>query len=94
MLIRLPDVAISDGAQATEEIKTTVPLFGARAFGAQQETLIRKDLKRLAAVAADRRFMFVTDDDAFSILIRARFEAIGRGVEVVNLLSGQRHHFL
>lgn len=67
------------------ELKTTRPYQPG--FGAAQRTSILKDMTRLETTAADFKFMFVTDSDAFAILTSGRFKADFKTVEIVNLIA-------
>jgi hypothetical protein len=58
-----------DGLVIVGELKTTKPYQPG--FGAQQRTMILKDLDRLQSTVADYRLMFVTDSEAFRTLERS-----------------------
>ena len=73
------------GQTIVGELKTTKPYQPG--FGAQQRTMILKDLGRLAASAADHRFMFVTDPDAFATLCKPTWAGRAPGVEIVDLVG-------
>ncbi|MGN6285504.1 MAG: hypothetical protein ACTHM2_10175 [Afipia sp.] len=81
------DVRTTDGRTIIGELKTTKPYQPG--FGAAQRTAIIKDLTRLAASAADYRFMFVVDSDAFSALCKPSLATRAPGVEIVDLVTGQ-----
>lgn len=69
---------------AAGELKTTTPYQPG--FSANQKQTIAKDLVRLAASAADHRFMFVTDPDCLADLPRiASASAFRRGKELVRV---------
>jgi hypothetical protein len=80
----------ADGRRIVGEIKTTKPYQPG--FGAAQRTQMLKDLHRLAASAADHRFMFVVDVEAFVALCKPALAGHAPGVEIVDLLTG--HTFL
>jgi hypothetical protein len=77
----------TDGQTIVGELKTTKPYQPG--FGAQQRTMMLKDLARLAASSANHRFMFVTDPDAFATLCKPVWAARAPGVEIVDLESGK-----
>jgi hypothetical protein len=77
----------SKGRKIVGELKTTKPYQPG--FGAQQRSMILKDLARLATSQADYRFMFVTDPDAFATLCKPTWAARSRGVEIVDLVANQ-----
>lgn len=76
-----------DGRAIIGELKTTKPYQPG--FGAQQRTMMLKDLQRLAASSAPHRFMFVTDPDAFAALCKPTFARRAPGVEIVDLVTGR-----
>lgn len=83
------DAITLDGLIIVGELKTTKPYqpgFGAQ-LGAQQRTMILKDLDRLQSTAADYRIMFVTDAEAFRTLCGKKFAA--RAPNVVDLITGR-----
>lgn len=77
----------ADGMTIVGELKTTKPYQPG--FGAAQRTAIIKDLTRLGGSAADHRFMFVVDEDAFAALCRPALASRVPGVEIVNLVTGR-----
>jgi hypothetical protein len=77
----------NNGLTIVGELKTTKPYQPG--FGAAQRTAIIKDLTRLAASAANHRFMFVVDGDAFAALCRPALTKRAPGVEIVDLLTGR-----
>lgn len=81
------EVRTPDGQRIVGELKTTKPYQPG--FGAQQRTMMIKDLQRLAAADADYRLMFVTDPDTFAILCRPRWTARAPGIEIVDLITGR-----
>jgi hypothetical protein len=81
----------SDGKAVAGELKTTKPYQPG--FGAQQRAMILKDLARLAASAADHRFMFVTDAEAYRTLCGSSFASRAPGVELVDLVRGDTFLF-
>src|SRR4029077_21019433 len=81
------EAQISDGRKIIGELKTTKPYQPG--FGAQQRTMILKDLARLATSPADYRFMFVTDADAYTTLCKPSWVARAPGVEIVDLVANQ-----
>lgn len=78
-----------DGKVIVGELKTTKPYQPG--FGAAQRTSILKDLAKLAKAPADYRFMFVTDDEAFTALSRSVFASHLVDIEVVNLMQVAAH---
>jgi hypothetical protein len=76
-----------DGKAIVGEIKTTKPYQ--LGFGAQQRTMMLKDLDRLAKSAADHRFMFVVDREAFEALCRKNFASRAPGIEIIDLVGQQ-----
>jgi hypothetical protein len=72
----------SDGRKIIGELKKIKPYQPG--FGAQQRTMIQKDLARLATSPADYRFMFVTDHDAYATLCKPSWVARAPGVEIVD----------
>jgi hypothetical protein len=81
------EAVTKDGKPIVGELKTTKPYQPA--FGAQQRTMMLKDLKRLAASDATHRFMFVADPDAFTALCKPAFANRVPGVEIVDLVTGR-----
>jgi hypothetical protein len=75
------------GKMIVGELKTTKPYQPG--FGAQQRTMILKDLNRLASSTADDRLMFVIDVETFRTLCGKNFSSRAPGVEVVDLVTGQ-----
>lgn len=78
-----------EGKTIVGELKTTKPYQPN--FGAAQRNSILKDLKRLADSSANFRFMFVIDEEAFIALCKPSLASRAPGVEIVNLVSGDRH---
>lgn len=76
----------ADGQSVIGELKTTKPYQPG--FGAQQRTMMIKDLARLAAADADHRLMFVTDPETFATLCKPSWAARAPGVEIVDLATG------
>jgi hypothetical protein len=76
-----------DGKVIIGELKTTKPYQPG--FGAAQRLSILKDLRRLASTAADHRFMFVIDADAFQALQGKTLASQAAGVEIVDLVTGK-----
>jgi hypothetical protein len=76
-----------DGQSVIGELKTTKPYQPG--FGAQQRTMMIKDLARLAAARADHRLMFVTDPESFATLCKPSWAARAPGVEIVDLATGR-----
>lgn len=83
------DITLHDGRRIIAEIKTTVPY--APGFGAQQKTMIKKDLDKLRAADADYKFMMVTDEEAFNTLCSPAFVEKLKDIELVSLWSGRTH---
>ena len=81
------DARTSDGRSIVGELKTTKPYQPG--FGAAQRTAMLKDLARLSTSAADYRFMFVTNPDAFSALCKPTFARRAPGIEIVDLVTGR-----
>ncbi len=77
----------SDGRKIVGELKTTKPYQPG--FGAQQRSMILKDLARLATSPADYRFMFVTDPDAYATLCKPSWVTRSPGVEIVDLVANR-----
>lgn len=76
-----------DGKSVVGELKTTKPYQPG--FGAQQRTMMIKDLVRLAGAKADHRLMFVTDPKTFATLCKPAWAARAPGVEIIDL-AGDR----
>jgi hypothetical protein len=85
------EATAGNGSRVAGELKTNKPYQPG--FGAQQRTMILKDLARLAASPADYRFMFVTDPEAYRTLSGRSFAARAPGVELVNLVTGETFTF-
>lgn len=81
------EVRTADGRSIIGELKTTKPYQPG--FGAQQRSMMIKDLARLRAADSDYKFMFVTDAETFEILCRPSWSARAPGVEIVDLASGR-----
>lgn len=77
----------ADGHRIVGELKTTKPYQPG--FGAQQRTMMIKDLARLAASDADHRLMFVTDPDTFATLCKPSWSARAPGIEIIDLTTGR-----
>ena len=78
-----------DGARVVAEIKTTVPTEE-NALGAQQKTMIAKDIAKLNAADADHKFFFVTDPSTFDLVV-TRYAATLPGVKFVLLTTGEEY---
>jgi hypothetical protein len=85
------EATADDGTTIAGELKTTKPVQPG--FGAQQRTMILKDLARLSTSSADYRFMFVTDPETYRTLSGRSFAARAPGVELVNLVTGETFTF-
>ena len=48
-----------------------------------------EDLKKLTQSGADHKLMFLTDAAAFAILCKPYYARYARGIEIVDLLTGQ-----
>lgn len=81
------EAVTADGQRIIGELKTTKPYQPG--FGAQQRTMMIKDLVRLAAASADHRLMFVTDPETFATLCKPSWAARAPGVEIVDLAAGR-----
>ncbi len=77
------------GERIIGEIKTTTPHYAVK-FGAAQTVSLKKDFRKLQKHQAEHKFMFVTDDMAFSVIARS-FCSDLRGVKLVCLTSGNEH---
>lgn len=78
------------GERIVGEIKTTVP-YKIRDFGAQQKRMMEKDFIKLRKAVALHKFMFVTEKSTFEILCSPKYAEELAGVEIIELLSGERH---
>jgi hypothetical protein len=85
------EATADDGTTIAGELKTNKPVQPG--FGAQQRTMILKDLARLSMSSADYRFMFVTDPETDRTLSGRTFAARAPGVELVNLVTGETSIF-
>lgn len=77
------DFRLSDGTRVVGEIKTTTPYL-LTDFGAQQRTSMKKDLAKLQAADAGRKYFFVTDERTYDVLNKKHAHDLV-GIELVLL---------
>ena len=82
------DVLTTSGDRIVGEVKTVSP-YGAGDFGAAQKREFEKDIAKLQSVAANLRFLFVTEDRTFAILTGPKYASKVRGLRVVDLVLGR-----
>ncbi|HEV2073110.1 MAG TPA: hypothetical protein VGR29_05650 [Thermomicrobiales bacterium] len=78
------------GERIIGEIKTTTPHYAVK-FGANQIVSLKKGFQKLKKHQAEHKFMFVTDDRAFSVIAHSFCSDLG-GVKLVCLTSGDEHY--
>jgi len=79
------DLEAPDGKRIIAEIKTTDP-YKADDFGSQQKTKFREDFAKLNKNVAEFKYLFVTEQLTYEILLRNYAHAIP-GVRIVLLTS-------
>jgi hypothetical protein len=60
-------------------------------FGAAQITAFKKDFSKLRETAADLKYMFVTEAEAFRLLLKPKYCRQLPGVSIVLLPTGDEH---
>ena len=84
------DLRTLEGDRVIGEIKTTVPYLAAD-FGAQQAASFKKDFDKLRLTIAEHKFLFVTEQSAFSVLKKPNYTKHIPGIRIVLLTTGEDH---
>ncbi len=84
------DLTTSKGVRIVAEIKTTVP-YKIDDFGAQQADSFKKDFAKLREADARHKFLFVSEDSAFSVLKKEKYQQYLSGITVVHLRNGEEY---
>lgn len=82
------DVLTADGQRIVAEIKTTLP-YQVTDFGAQQAASFKKDFAKLTSASAQHKFLFVTEEAAYTALKKQKYIKLMPGVKIVQLLTGE-----